>query len=240
MPEVQILKAWFQRLIDVSSVASTEGSLKEALPGLVRELGFDCYAYLNVQPVRTYAVSNYPAEWQDRYLSRDYTRVDPVVAMARSRMHAFTWAAGSLRKIRSKVVRSFYAEAGEFGIRSGISIPIRTAFGHMSMLTLASNKPSLSLETDIDQTAAVNAVALLHASLEHHDAKPAAARSIELTAKQALCLRWSAEGKSMRAIATIEAMSYANVNFHINNAKKALDATSLPQATALATKMKLI
>lgn len=31
-----------------------------ALPGLVRELGFDCYVYLNVQPVRTYAVSNYP------------------------------------------------------------------------------------------------------------------------------------------------------------------------------------
>jgi LuxR family transcriptional activator of conjugal transfer of Ti plasmids len=108
------------------------------------------------------------------------------------------------------------------------------------MLTLASNKPSLSLETDIDQIAAVKAVALLHASLEHHDAEPTAAQSIELTAKQALCLRWSAEGKSMRAIATIESMSYATVNFHLNNARKALDAASLSQATALATKMKLI
>lgn len=234
------MKEWFQKLIDVSSVASTEASLKEALPGLVRELGFDCYAYLNVHPVRIYAVSNYPAEWQDCYLSRDYTRVDPVVAMARARMHAFTWAAGNPSRIRSKVVRAFYVEAGDFGIRSGISIPIRTPFGHMSMLTLASNKPALSLERDIDQMAAVNAVALLHASLEHHDAEPTASRSIELTAKQALCLRWSAEGKSMRAIATIEAMSYANVNFHLNNAKKALDAASLPQATALATKLKLI
>jgi LuxR family transcriptional activator of conjugal transfer of Ti plasmids len=234
------MHTWFQRLIDVSSVASTEASLKDALPGLVRELGFDCYAYLNVHPVRTYAVSNYPAEWQNRYLSRDYTRVDPVVALARARMHAFTWAAENPRRIRSKAVRTFYSEASDFGIRSGISIPIRTAFGHMSMLTLASNKPSLSLETDIDQIAAVNAVALLHASLEHHDAAPTSARSIELTAKQALCLRWSAEGKSMRAIATIEAMSYGTVNFHINNAKKALDAASLPQATALATKMKLI
>lgn len=53
---------------------------------------------------------------------------------------------------------------------------MRTAFGHMSMLTLASNKPSLSLETDIDQIAAVKAVALLHASLEHHDAEPTATR----------------------------------------------------------------
>ena len=234
------MQTWFQRLIDVSSVASTEVSLKEALPGLVRELGFDCYAYLNVQPVRTFAVSNYPAEWQSRYFARDYTRVDPVVAMARAKMQAFTWSAGSLRQVRSKAVRAFYTEAGDFGIRSGISVPIRTAFGHMSMLTLASNRPSLSLETDIDQIAAVTSVALLHASLDHHEAEPSAARSIELTAKQALCLKWSAEGKSMKAIATIEAMSYATVNFHLNNARKALDAASLAQATALATKLKLI
>ncbi|TIU50110.1 MAG: hypothetical protein E5W19_10345 [Mesorhizobium sp.] len=42
-------------------------------------------------------------------------------------------------------------QAGDFGIRSGITIPIRTAFGHMFMLTVASHKPSLSLERDIDQ-----------------------------------------------------------------------------------------
>lgn len=234
------MQTWFQRLIDLTSVAPTELSLKQALPGLVQQLGFDCYAYLHVQPVRTYAVSNYPAEWQERYLGRDYTRVDPVVKMARAQMKAFTWAAANSGRSTSRAVRSFYAEASDFGIRSGISVPIRTAFGHMSMLTLASSKPSLSLKKDIDQIVAVNAVALLHASLEHYDAEPTAARSIELTAKQALCLRWSAEGKSMRAIATIEAMSYGNVNFHINNAKKALGAVSLPQATALATRLKLI
>lgn len=93
------MQSWFQRLIDVSSITSTEASLKEALPGLVRELGLDYYAYLNVQPVRTYAVSNYPAEWQARYLGRDYTHVDPVVAIARAKMKAFSWAAGSPRQV---------------------------------------------------------------------------------------------------------------------------------------------
>ena len=34
------------------------------------------------------------------------------------------------------------------------------------MLTLASNKPSLSLDTDIDQLAAVTAVGYLHAKIE--------------------------------------------------------------------------
>lgn len=234
------MAVWFQKLIELSAVSSTDGALKEALPALVRELDFDCYAYLNVQPIRTYAVSNYPEEWQTRYLARDYTRIDPVVAMARNRMKAFTWAASSPATHSAKAVKAFYSEAGEFGIRSGISIPIRTAFGHMSMLTLASAKSSLSLESDIDQVAAVTSVALLHASLERHNAEPTAARSVELTAKQALCLKWSAEGKSMKAIATIENMAYATVNFHLNNARKALDASSLAQATALATKLKLI
>ncbi|RUV47544.1 autoinducer-binding protein, partial [Mesorhizobium sp. M5C.F.Ca.IN.020.29.1.1] len=127
--------------------------LKEALTDAVRELGFDCYAYLNIQPVRTYTVSNYAVEWQQRYFDRDYKDIDPVVKTARTTLEAFTWATVTPRKVSSRV-RAFYAEAGDFGIRSGITIPIRTAFGHMSMLTVASHKPSLSLERDIDQLAA--------------------------------------------------------------------------------------
>lgn len=234
------MKAWFQKLIDISSIARTDAVLKQALPELTRELGFNCYAYFNVQPIRKFAVSNYPKEWQARYLSRDYTSIDPVVSMARETMEAFTWAAGSPRTAPSRQVRTFYAEAGDFGIRSGISIPVRTAFGHMSMLTLASDRPSLSLETDIDQIAATTAAALLHATIERQSVEPTAYATVELTAKQALCLAWSAEGKTMKDIASIEGMSYATVNFHLNNARRALDASSLAQATALATRLKLI
>ncbi|RWI83834.1 MAG: autoinducer-binding protein [Mesorhizobium sp.] len=237
--EVRLLRTWFQKLSDISSLASTEATLKDALTDAVRELGFDCYAYLNIQPVRTTAISNYRHEWQQRYFERGYKDIDPVVTTARARMEAFTWAPESPRKLSSRV-RAFYAEAGDWGIRSGITIPIRTAFGHMSMLTVASHKPSLSLEHDIDQLAAVTAVALLHAKLEQHEPEPTARAPVELTARQALCLKWSAEGKSMKAIAAIEGMSFATVNFHLNNARKALDAGSLPQATALATKLKLI
>jgi LuxR family transcriptional activator of conjugal transfer of Ti plasmids len=61
-----------------------------------------------------------------------------------------------------------------------------------------------------------------------------------LKADELTCLRWSAEGKSMRAIAIIENTTYANVAFFIRNAKAALGATTLPQATAMATKFGLI
>lgn len=89
-------------------------------------------------------------------------------------------SAASIRKLRT-------------GIRSGISIPVNsTACRHVSMLTLASSKPSLSLDKDIDQIAAVTAVAYFHAALEAHRAQPTAFNRCRLTPRQALCLKWSA------------------------------------------------
>ena len=234
------MKRFFQKLIDMSSVARTEQMLTEGLTELVQEFGFDCYEYVNLHPVRTHAVSNYPPEWQARYLAQNYIKVDPIVSMAQARMQAFAWAAERPRQSTDKLVRRFYREAGDFGIRSGVTIPIRTAFGHMSMLTLASHEPTLAPGKDIDQIAAITAVAQLHAKLEHQNVEPTATAQVDLKAKQALCLKWSAEGKTMKDIAAIENISFATVTFHLNNARKALDVGTLPHATALATKLKLI
>ncbi|MCA1443765.1 autoinducer binding domain-containing protein [Ensifer sp. IC4062] len=213
---------------------------KEALGDLARELGFDSYAYLNLQPVGTFAVSNYPTEWQTRYFGKKFDEIDPVVALARSTMRTFSWSSESSRVWKSRHIRQFYRDADDFGIRSGITIPIAVAFGRVAMLTIASHKQSLSLTKDIDPITAATAVALLHARIEQANIMPTAKLEVRMTAKQALLLKWSAEGKTMRAIATIENMTYHNVNFHLNNARKALNAGTLPQATALATKLKLI
>lgn len=234
------MKIWFQKLTDVSTVARTREMFNEALTDLARELGFEYYAYLNLQPVGTFAVSNYPREWQDRYFSKSFNEIDPVVQIAKSTMKAFTWSSENSPKVRSRRVRQFYLDAAGFGIRSGITIPVATAFGRMSMLTIASHKPSLSVDRDIDPVAASTAVAQLHVRIEQAEIEPTAKPSIRMTAKQAMMLKWSSEGKSMRAIAAIENMTYANVNFHMNNARRALDAGTQAQATALATKLKLI
>ncbi|MER8402551.1 autoinducer binding domain-containing protein [Mesorhizobium sp. M1348] len=151
--EVRVLRTWFQTLSNISSLAKTEAMLKEALTDAVRELGFDCYAYLNVQSVRTYAVSNYPVEWQQRYLERGYKNIDPVVTTARARMEAFSWAAASPRKVSTVRARAFYAEAGDFGIRSGITIPIRTAFGHISQGSLSFTATTKAISSTLTSSA---------------------------------------------------------------------------------------
>ncbi|MEZ5784489.1 MAG: autoinducer binding domain-containing protein [Rhizobiaceae bacterium] len=231
---------WFEKLTDVSAASRNDAMMKEGLSGLANDLGFESYAYLNVQSVRTTAVSNYHPEFQSLYFIRNYARIDPVVATARKLMRAFTWSGEDVGRRGSKPLRRFYSESQDFGIRSGISIPIKTAFGHMAMLTLASRKPSLTLERDIDPVAAASAVAQLHAKLEQQEVKPTVLTEVDLRLSQLLCLRWAAEGKSMRDIATLEDISFSTVKFHLRNGKKELKANTLPQATALAAKLKLI
>jgi LuxR family transcriptional activator of conjugal transfer of Ti plasmids len=234
------VKSWFQKLTDVSTVARTKEMFNEALTELAEELGFEYYAYLNLQPVGTFAVSNYHPDWQDWYFSKGFNEIDPVIHIARATMKAFTWSSENSRTVRSTRVRQFYLDAAGFGIRSGITIPVATAFRRMAMLTVASHQPSLSLKRDIDPVAAATAVAQLHVRIEQTEIEPTAKPNIGLTAKQALMLKWASEGKSMSVIADIENMTYWNVNFHMNNARRKLNAYSLPQATALATKLKLI
>lgn len=237
---VRKLKLSFERLVDVTAVSNSEADLRLALDEQTRASGFNHYAYLHLRPQWAYAVSNYSSEWRQRYFEADYAKIDPVVTIARATQRAFDWCGKTSSQLPSREVRLFYSEAADFGIRSGITIPVRTAFGHMSMLTLASDKPEVDVAAEVDQVEAVTAIGYLHAKFEQFNTSPIARGNLELTPKQASCLRWSAEGKSMKDIAVLEKTSFGNVNFHLNNARKALNAASLAQATAIASRLRLI
>ncbi len=63
---------------------------------------------------------------------------------------------------------------------------------------------------------------------------------VRLSPMQAVCLRWSAEGKTMKEAAMIEGIRLSDVAFHLENARRALGAVSLAQAIATATRLQLI
>lgn len=233
------MNQWFERLTDQVALSHDETMIKAMLERLSREQGFKAYAYLNLKAEFQSAISNYDVEWQQRYFDKAYASLDPVVQNARGRHEAFTWSNDASLKL-SKPRRTFYGEAAEFGIRSGITIPIKVAFGHTIMLTLASDSVNFPYEPAVNPALAAAAVAQLHSRLERIGAEPTCQTPIRLKAHELTCLRWSAEGKSMKAIAIIEDMSYSNVTFFLRNAKAALGATTLAQATAIATKLGLI
>lgn len=233
------MNQWFERLTEKVALAPDEVTLRATLEKLSREAGFSAYAYLNLQAETQTAISNYDVEWQQQYFAKSYALIDPVVRNARFQLEAFAWSNETSVKM-SKEWRNFYGEAGEFGIRSGITIPIKIGFGRMAMLTLASGEANFAIQQTLNPVLAASAVAQLHSRLEGLGAKPTHHSPIRIKSDELTCLRWSAEGKSMKAIAIIENTTYANVAFFLRNAKSALGATSLPQATAMAKEFGLI
>lgn len=234
------MKEWLSKLTDTASIIRNESMLRNVLAGMASELSFDFYAYTHMRPTDPFAISNYPVEWQQRYVENRYDRIDPIVAQARHRPQIFAWGPGHAVFRQTADGKRFMADAAKFGVRSGISMPVRGPFGSLAILTIATSARTFSFDWAGNVAAAASTIAFLHSRVEATELESAVADRPALTDRQTVLLKWSAEGKCMKDIALIEKMSYHNVNFHLNNARKELNANTLPQATAIATKLKLI
>ncbi|MGV1768219.1 autoinducer-binding transcriptional regulator TraR [Rhizobium rhizogenes] len=234
------MQNWLDKLTDLAAIGADQGHIEEALSGLTEQIGFGGYAYLNVQPGHVLAISNYHPHWRSLYFERNYSRLDPVVKRAKSFKRFFTWASEQDGPRLSKSERIFYSQAANFGIRSGITIPVKSANGSMSMFTLASEKPTIDLEREIDAVAAATAVAQLHARIAFMQARPTAESPAYLDPKEAAYLKWMAVGKTMEEAAELEGVKYNSVRVKLAETKKRFDVHTTTHLTALAIRRKLI
>ncbi|WP_064697424.1 autoinducer-binding transcriptional regulator TraR [Rhizobium aegyptiacum] len=234
------MQHWLNKLTDLAATPGDENILKLALATFTEQIGFAGYAYLNIQPGRSIAISNYRQEWQSDYFKRGYLTIDPVIRRARSLKRAFTWSGEQQVPQSSKVERSFYQHAADFGIRSGITIPIKAAYGSMAMFTLASEKPAIDLDREVDPVEAASAVAQLHTRINLADPAPSVEEPISLDPKGAAYLSWIAVGKTMEEAADLEGVKYNSVRVKIAETKKRFDVHTLPHLTAVAIRRKLI
>ncbi|NGO66021.1 LuxR family transcriptional regulator [Rhizobium daejeonense] len=231
----------FNRLSEACATASDQKSFGKALGRITRSYGFNGFAYLHLHGENPAVVTNYPREWQVNYLDRGYARLDPVVKAARAQMQAFSWSVDEDRRHGNGDIRKFCDEAVDFGIRSGLSVPIQTGHGKLGILTLSSSRPAHdSNGNDLDPIRAAAAAAFVHNKLIHTAVDGVIRPTTNLTHQELTCLYWSAEGKSMEDIATMEGLKYSTVRFYIEAAKKKLGTITLSQATAVATRWKLI
>ncbi|MDP9632457.1 UNVERIFIED_ORG: LuxR family transcriptional activator of conjugal transfer of Ti plasmids [Ensifer adhaerens] len=229
----------FIRLSEATAAARCPKSLKQSLGRFARNNGFDGFAYLSLHPI--FAVTDYPAEWQRHYFERSYMRLDPVVTGARRVNEAFPWSVDQQRRGACSDLRRFYTEAADFGIQSGVTIPVRAGHKRFSIVTLctASSKALLS-DIELNAVEGAWAGALVHAKFSEVPDEIVTRAEIDLSWQERLCLSWSAEGKTMLEIAMLEGIAKTTVRFYIDKAKKKLGVMTLPQATAKATDLKLI
>lgn len=230
---------WLNKLTDLVAFCGDETLLKSGLEEVAHRGGFTGYAYLHLQPGRAFALSNFDAEWQSIYFARNYLTVDPVVKRARSTSHAFTWCLDRERRKVSKKERHFYDQAIHFGIRAGVTVPIRTAYGSTSMFTLASDDPARA-RFDGDPVAAAAAVGQLHALISILRARPTCENKDALDIREATYLNWIAAGKSMEEVAEIERVKYNSVRVKLDSARKRFDVHTTTHLAVLAVRKNLI
>jgi LuxR family transcriptional activator of conjugal transfer of Ti plasmids len=229
----------YNRFIDAVGIIATERHFRGSLQTLAHDLGFEFYAYINIRSKIGFAISNYPKEWQVRYFRNFYQRVDPVIEGAGRKMAPFSWSLSD-RHFQQGKRRLFSNEAAEFGIRSGVTIPIPAGYGHKAMLTFASGRSTAEAHSRLDPLPAITVASLAHAYVTVRRSRPSVTSVIRLAPQEAICLRWAAEGKSMHEAAALLDIKYSSARSYLDKAREKLGAVTLTQAVATATRLNLI
>ncbi|WMT92555.1 autoinducer binding domain-containing protein [Pelagibacterium sp. H642] len=240
MPAVHALDRGLETLIDEMETLRDRTGVRQALERFAKSSGFDRFAFVCAGGPEITGLSNYDQQWQLRYLERNLNSFDPVVRRARQVLHPFAWSRHEQR-FRDLSFKAFFDEAADFGIRSGISMPIPASYGRFAMLTLASGEAEawrhVAVENPIRAAAAVACVHLNLGRLfrnDRHDPKPI------LSGRQSTCLTWSSYGKTTPEIAALLGIRENTVRFYLVEARDRLGAANITHAVRIAVERGLI
>jgi LuxR family transcriptional regulator, activator of conjugal transfer of Ti plasmids len=233
------IKSFVMQLVDSLEVCEDEKAVEYVLKQFSHACGVEYFAFLSLCESGTYAISNYPSQWREHYFDKNYMRIDPVVTTAKRVKRAFSWSSVQASVVLPEEI-SFFKEAGNFGIRSGVSLPVRLAFGRLGLLTLAGSEEHVALGFDDCANEMVVAVATIHGNLKSRSFLPTRRRTIDLSPRRIECLEWASRGKTAAATATILGISESAVAFYLKEARAKLNADNLPHAVRIAMESKFI
>ncbi len=225
-------------LLEISAVAHDEATLKTALADLADRFEFCGYDYTKLMPGDYYAISNLHPDWLKCSRKFDLDRRNPILRRAKKSRCVFAWSAQD--EIPSEGDRSFYERAAQFGIRSGMTIPIAISNGAISALSFVSPEPVLTAHEEIDPIAASSAVGQLHTRIEQLKVAPSIQEPFYLTPKEATYTRWLSLGKTVEDTADIEQVKYNTVRIALAEARRRYDLCNNTQLVALAIRRGLI
>ncbi len=226
-------------LVDDMQSAREDETVRSALQTFTRASSFQYYAYFCFGGPEAAAVTNYPLEWQGRYIDNDYRGIDPVVKTAQRRMAPFSWSASDLRNGDRRLI-AFFKEAERYGICSGVTIPIKAGFGRIAMLTIAGDtkeQPDIVIR-DVMQAAA--AVAYVHVNILRLTASVLKKSKAGLSSRELTCLTWASLGKTNAETAQMIGIAENTVRFYLIQARDKLGAKNIPHTVRIAVKRKII
>ncbi|RZJ25748.1 MAG: LuxR family transcriptional regulator [Haliea sp.] len=209
------------------------------------QMGFESFIYALRIPAhftdsRVVMIQSYPQAWTSRYLERGYHRIDPVIAHCAGHVTPVAWH--RLAPPPHSAAGRFMGEAGEFGLRSGLTVPVHSPHGEMGLLSFATGQASPAAHQATEQATAHAQLlsGYLHEAMRRLLGLSAGSGRAPLTAREQECLRWVADGKSSWETARVLNLSERTVNFHIGRSMEKLDVCNRQHAVARATLLGLL
>jgi DNA-binding CsgD family transcriptional regulator len=228
----------FQTFINRLSVSEDTPNLRDVMAEAAAAIDLSCFAYLSM-PSRSnespLLISTYPVVWTNHYIQSHYERLDPVINQALDSPEPFEWGSEIKTQKLSSPQRELLAEAAQFGIRHGYTIPIHDGRGPIAAVTFAADEHrSAAFHRSIEEYKhGLQLMAMyFHA---HARRKVAGARTIDgvsLSPREFECLEWAARGKSAWEIGRILGISRHTAATYLETTKAKLGVRTIVQAVA--------
>ena len=215
-------------------------SFKTLMSSELDRLGFSRFAHVALRiPGRgeqPFALTTYPSDWAEHYIENDYVHHDPVLQTAHAGMRPFDWPWLSRSTGLSPLQQQMMAEAADFGVSQGLTVPIhgpQGSFAALSLLCRESEREFARIRQH--HMMEIHMMALyFHSALDTNVLAADANPHVRLTDREREALSWTARGKSAWETSEILKISQETVNFHLKNAMAKFDVYSKHHAVVKA------
>lgn len=211
--------------------------LIEITTRILAHLGIDKICYLRPLDAgnadAAEILTNYSADWKDRYIEQDYFTIDPVVGLGLSHRRTLNWL--DLDLSERKLAR-FFGEARECGIHScGLSVHISDSENRRALFSMNSALPRRDWESLLSERRAdlLHLAHLFHIHhVEQHAHGPLAFE--KLSKRELQVLSWAAAGKSCWETSQILDLSEKTVDGYLRAVYRKLHCSNKTHAVAVA------
>jgi DNA-binding CsgD family transcriptional regulator len=172
---------------------------------------------------------NYPSEWIELYVARNYEQVDPIL---KENFENFSLQFWDDTYKKTPPPKNFLSLAEDFGLNCGYTHGVRNLTGEEGSLFSLSGRTVEHSE----RTATILNVAIphLHQALCRAVKYSSTRTGGTLSPREKEVLKWMMQGKSTWEISKIIHISERTVHFHAKNIKQKLNASSRTHAVAIA------
>lgn len=220
------------RFADAAETCCDLSQLRSLLSDVTHELGFTYFALLDHASLTgsvsgLLRIDNYPIEWADEIIARDYATNDPVHLASRRSNMGFQWCRlGELIRLE-RDHRRILAHSRRFGVGDGFTVPANVPHEPSASCSFA-----MRVGRDIPrrrlQCAELIGLHALGAARRLRPIKPPPPRP-RLSRREVQCLRLLAVGKTDWEIARILGLSVETAHQYVKRARAAYDVVSRTQ-----------